>query len=76
METREEIIAEIEKMKDFPGNIAEHVIDNPQLFPTVLDKVYLEIERGELDSRNLLLIISRKEPKILYSNTDFFCRTT
>ena len=72
METREEIIAEIDKMEDFPGNIAEHAIDNPQLISVILNRASLEIEMVKLDSLNLLLIISRKDPKILYPNMDFF----
>ncbi len=68
------VIAEINKIEDFPGNIAEHAIDNPQLIPVIINRAFLEIEMVNLDSMNLLLIISRKDPKILYPYLDFFIK--
>jgi hypothetical protein len=59
-------------MEDFTGNIAEDVIDNPQLLPLILNGVYLEIERAKFDSINILLIISRENPGILYINMEYF----
>jgi hypothetical protein len=72
MENRAEIVAEIEQMRDFTGNIAESVIDNPQLLPLILNGVYLEIKRAKFDSINILLIISRKNPEILYPHIKYF----
>ena len=72
MVTREEIIAEIDQMEDFPGNIAEDIINNPQLLPVVLDKIYSGSNKTKFDSATILLVISRKSPEILYPHMDFF----
>ena len=72
MVTREEIIAEIDQMEDFPGNIAEDIINNPQLLPVVLDKIYSGSNKVKFDSATILLVISRKSPETLYPHIDFF----
>ncbi|MGB9978559.1 hypothetical protein [Methanobacterium sp.] len=72
MVSREEIIAEIDQMEDFAGNIAEDVINNPQLLPVVLDKIYSGTNKVKFDSASIVLVISRKSPEILYPYMDFF----
>ena len=72
MVTREEIIAEIDQMEDFPGNIAEDIINNPQLLSVVLDKIYSGSNKVKFDSATILRVISRKSPETLYPHIDFF----
>ena len=72
MVTREEIMAEIDQMEDFPGNIAEDIVNNPQLLPVVLDKIYFGTNKVKFDSATILLVISRKSPETLYPYIDFF----
>ena len=72
MVTREEIIAEIDQMEDFPGNIAEDIINNPQLLPVFLDKIYSGSNKVKFDSSTILRVISRKSPETLYPHIDFF----
>ncbi len=58
--------------EDFPGNIAEDIINNLQLLPVVLDKIYSGSNKVKFDSATILLVISRKSPEILYPHIDFF----
>ncbi len=72
MKNDTDLLEEINQKKDFCKDIAEKVINNPELLSIILEGVYSDTARVKLRSVKILAIISRKNPEILYPHMSFF----
>lgn len=67
-----DVLGEIGKKETEAADIAEKMINNPDLLPELLDGISSIKARIRFGSAKILRIISEKNPGILYPSMDFF----
>lgn len=67
-----ELLQEIAKKETDIDEIADRVINNPELLSEVFQGLESDTARIKYGSEKVLRLISEKEPKILYPHFDFF----
>ncbi len=72
MKNKADLLDKIDRKENLSEDIAEEIINNPQMLPIILDMVSWDITRVKLRSAKILTIISRKYPEILYPHMGFF----
>lgn len=66
------ILGELEEKETEAEDIAEKVVKNPSLLPELLAGIASIKPRVRFGSAKILRIISKKNPRILYSHMEFF----
>jgi len=67
-----DILSLIDQKADNSIEVAQEIIENPQLLPIIFEGISSESNRIKFRSAKILRIISEKEPDILYPHIDFF----
>lgn len=67
-----DILEELENKENKPENYVDHVMNNLNLLPTILNGMQSSKARVKFGSAKMLRIISEKDPKVLYPHMNFF----